>query len=104
MHSAKSNVDGQQILLPGVGIICGLMGGGLCCLFVMAIIGLIYAGVELVLPGPHGAKGLLAFYICLYGLWLLVIWLFARKVELIFWDLTMFPMPSMLFAVWLLEH
>jgi hypothetical protein len=104
MHSAKSNGDGQQISLRVVGIICGLMGGGLCCFFVMAIVGLVYIGVELVLPGPHSAKVLLAFYTFLYGLWLLAICVFARKVELIFWALAMFPMPSMLFAVWLLEH
>lgn len=104
MHSAKSDVDRHQISLSVVGVICGLMGGGLCSLLVMAAIKLIYTGVELVLPGPHGARGLLVFYICLYSVWLLVTWYFARRVELIFWALAMFPLPSLLIAVWLMER
>jgi hypothetical protein len=105
-HLSKSNVDSQQISLRLVGSICGLIGGGICFWFVSAIIGLIYLlGIEAVFPGPHSAKAMLEFYICLYGVWLLIIWLFVRKIELAFWGLVMFPMPTMLFAVfWLLKH
>jgi hypothetical protein len=102
-HLAKSKVDSPQIPLPLVGVICGLIGGGLLRFFVAVVIEIIYRSVELVLPGPHSAKGMLAFYICLYSAWLLIIWLFARRVELTFWALVTFPMPTMLFATWLLE-
>ena len=101
-HLAKSNVDGQQISLPLVGVLCGLIGGGLFWFFVAVVIEIIYLGVELVLPGPLSAKGMLAFCICLYTAWLLIVWLFARRIELVFWALAMLPMPTMLFAAWLL--
>jgi hypothetical protein len=91
--------------LQAVGILCGLIGGGLCWLLVAAVIDFIYLGVfELVFPGPHGARGMLAFYICLYGVWLVAVRRFAGKLEMVFWALVMFPMPTLLFAVWFLVH
>ncbi len=96
MHLANSDAHGPQISLSALGLICGLMGGGLSCLFVLAIIGHIQSGVELLISIPHNTLGTLTFLFGLYGAWLAAIWWFARNVRLIFWALAMFPVPSML--------
>jgi hypothetical protein len=78
------------------------MGGGLGCWYMLAFIGLIEVGLDIIIHGPQGPKGLLAFHMGFYVVWLFLDWLFARKVELIFWALAMLPIPSLLLAGWLL--
>ncbi len=97
MNSAKSDVSGQ-ISLSALGFVCGLMGGGLACLFVLTVVGHIESGVELLIPISHSYTGTLTFLLCLYAIWLLAIWWFAKSVRMVFWALATFPLPSLLIS------
>src|ERR1700744_4299916 len=96
MHLAKSDADGLQISLSALGLVCGLMGGGLACLFVLTLVEHIESAVRLLIPISHSAIGTLTFLLCLYAMWLTAISWFARRIRLVFWALATFPLPSLL--------
>ena len=98
MHSVRPDAGDLQISLSALGFICGLVGGGLACLFVLMIIGHIESGVELLIPIPHSSRGTLTFLFCLYAIWLLAIWRFAKSVRMVFWALATFPLPSLVIS------
>ena len=98
MHSAKSDAGDLQISLSALGFVCGLMGGGLACLFVLTVVGHIESAVGLLIPIPDSLRGTLTFLLCLYAIWLFAIWWFAKSVRMAFWALATFPLPSLLIS------
>ena len=90
---------GPQTSLSALGFVCGLMGGGLACLFVLTVVGHIERGVEFLVPVLHSANGMLAFFLCLYAIWLLAAWWFVRTTRVIFWAFVSFPLPPFMISV-----
>src|ERR1700744_1676365 len=100
----KADLERQQALLPVVGIVAGLVGGGLNILALMLLFGGVLSTVDRLTP-PFTYKHELGLVLpaLLYAGWVLLLRVLVRRSSVVFWALSLLPLPSLLIGYLIVE-